>query len=72
MIGRQLSRQLLSPIGNREDVASLGTVVLSILLGELQDPACLELREGIEHIAVAYLAFMHKAGPSGEYHCVLA
>ena len=72
MIGRQLSRQLLSPIGNKEDIASLGTIVLSILLGELQDSVSLELREGVEHIAVAYLAFMRKAGPSGKYHCALA
>ncbi|TBU64845.1 Urb2/Npa2 family-domain-containing protein [Dichomitus squalens] len=64
VIGRQLSRRLLSPVGSKENISSLGSVVLSILLGELQDAATLEVREGLEFMVVAYLAFARTASPS--------
>lgn len=68
VIGGQLSRRLLSPDGSKENISSFGTVALSILLGELQDSAALEARQGVEHIVVAYLAFARIANPSGMYH----
>ena len=62
----QLSRRLLSPVGNERDTALLGPAVLSILLRELQSSLEGESREHIEYATVAYLAVAGMGGLDGE------
>ncbi|PIL29586.1 hypothetical protein GSI_08222 [Ganoderma sinense ZZ0214-1] len=64
-IGMQLSRKLLSPVGNKRDIIALGPVVLSILLGEVQSSSSEEARERVEYLTVAYLALLRVGGRDG-------
>ncbi len=62
----QLSRRLLSLVGDKRDTVTLGPVVLSILLGEIQSSPSEESRERIEYVTVAYLALARVGGRDGK------
>ena len=67
----QLSRRLLSPVGDKEDTASLGPVALSILLGEIQSSSSEEAGERAEYLTVAYLALARVGGRDGKLRRML-
>lgn len=67
----QLSRRLLSTVGNKRDTATLGPIVLSILLGEIQSSSSEEARERIEYLTVAYLALARVGGRDGKLRRML-